>query len=132
MRVLFAATAMVTLLAQFAMPWILLIIHGGQSDDPENFPLAILLTRITMPYLTCMSVAALLSGVLNSAGRFILSAGAPTLLNICLIIASFASFAPAEVAKAAGETHLNARNPGHNCSIGYADQHHGEPVFSQL
>lgn len=101
MRVLFAATAMVTLLAQFAMPWILLIIHGGQSDDPENFPLAILLTRITMPYLTCMSVAALLSGVLNSAGRFILSAGAPTLLNICLIIASFVSFAPAEVAKAA-------------------------------
>lgn len=101
MRVLFAATAALTLLAQFAMPWILLVIHGGQSDDPENFPLAILLTRITMPYLTCMSIAALLSGVLNSAGRFILSAGAPTVLNICLIISSFASFSPTEVAKAA-------------------------------
>lgn len=101
MRVLFAATAALTLLAQFAMPWILLVVHGGQSDDPENFPLAILLTRITMPYLTCMSIAALLSGVLNSAGRFILSAGAPTIMNICLIISSFASISPAEVAKAA-------------------------------
>jgi len=101
MRVLFAATAGLTLLAQFAMPWILLVIHGGQADDAENFPLAILLTRITMPYLTFISIAALLSGVLNSAGRFILSAGAPTVLNICLIASSFVSFAPAEVAKAA-------------------------------
>jgi len=101
MRVLFAATAALTLIAQFAMPWVLLVIHGGQADDPENFPLAIFLTRITMPYLTCMSIAALLSGVLNSLERFILSAGAPILLNICLILSSFVSIAPAEVAKAA-------------------------------
>ena len=101
MRVLFAATAAITLLAQFAMPWIMLAIHGGQSEDAENFSLAILLTRITMPYLTCMSLAALFSGVLNSAGRFILSAGAPTILNICLILSGFVSIAPVEVAKAA-------------------------------
>ena len=101
MRVLFAATAALTLLAQFAMPWIMLVIHGGQADDAENFSLAILLTRITMPYLTCMSLAALLSGVLNSAGRFILSAGAPTIMNICLILSGFVSYAPATVAKAA-------------------------------
>ena len=101
MRVLFAATAAITLLAQFVMPWIMLAIHGGQSEDTENFSLAILLTRITMPYLTCMSLAALFSGVLNSAGRFILSAGAPTILNICLILSGFVSIAPVEVAKAA-------------------------------
>ena len=101
MRVLFAATAAITLLAQLAMPWIMLAIHGGQSEDAENFSLAILLTRITMPYLTCMSLAALFSGVLNSAGRFILSAGAPTILNICLILSGFVSIAPVEVAKTA-------------------------------
>lgn len=101
MRVLFAATAGVTLLAQFAMPWILLVFHGGQADDTENFNLAILLTRITMPYLTCMSIAALLSGVLNSAGRFILSAAAPTVLNICLIGSAFYSISPVDVAQAA-------------------------------
>ena len=89
MRVLFAFTAALTLLAQFAMPWILLVVHGGQSGDTENFNLAILLTQITMPYLTCMSIAALLSGVLNSSGRFILSAGVPILLNLSLIASLF-------------------------------------------
>ena len=101
MRVLFALTAALTLLAQFAMPWVLLLVHGGQSDDRENFELAILLTRITMPYLTCMSIAALLSGILNSTGRFFLSAAAPTLLNVCLIASAFVSYSPVETAKAA-------------------------------
>ncbi len=101
LRVLFAATALITLLAQLTMPYILLVFHGGQADDELHFNLAILLTQITMPYLTCMSIAALLSGVLNSAGRFILSAGVPIILNICLITASFVSFAPIVVAKAA-------------------------------
>jgi putative peptidoglycan lipid II flippase len=89
LRVLFAATAALTILAQVFMPWVLLLIHGGQADDPESYGLAVLLTRITMPYLTFMAIAALLSGVLNSAERFILSAGAPTLLNLSLIPAAF-------------------------------------------
>ncbi|MEO0449044.1 MAG: murein biosynthesis integral membrane protein MurJ [Pseudomonadota bacterium] len=88
MRGLFAATAALVIVAQFAMPWIMRVIHGGYAPESESFQLAILLTQITMPYLACMALAALLSGVLNSAGRFVLSAGAPTLLNICLICAA--------------------------------------------
>jgi len=101
LRVLFAATAVLTLAAQFAMPWILRVFHAGQVGDTVHFNLAILLTQITMPYLTCMSIAALLSGVLNSAGRFILSAGVPIILNLCLISAAFVSVSPVIVAKAA-------------------------------
>ena len=108
MRVLFAITAGLTILAQLAMPWLLLLVHGGQADDRENFELAILLTRITMPYLTCMSIAALLSGVLNSAGRFLLSAAAPTLLNICLIASAFVSVSPVVTAQAASVATLIA------------------------
>lgn len=88
MRGLFAATAALVIVAQLAMPWIMKVIHGGYEESSESFQLAILLTQITMPYLACMALAALLSGVLNSAGRFALSAGAPTLLNICLITAA--------------------------------------------
>ena len=88
MRGLFAATAALVIVAQLAMPWIMKVIHGGYDESSESFQLAILLTQITMPYLACMALAALLSGVLNSAGRFALSAGAPTLLNICLISAA--------------------------------------------
>ena len=91
LRVLFAATALLTILAQIFMPWVLLVIHGGQADDPESYAFAVLLTRITMPYLTFMAIGALMAGVLNSAERFILSAGAPTLLNLCLIPAAFIS-----------------------------------------
>lgn len=88
MRGLFAATAALVIVAQLAMPWIMKVIHGGYEETSESFQLAILLTQITMPYLACMALAALLSGVLNSSGRFVLSAGAPTLLNVFLITAA--------------------------------------------
>lgn len=94
LKVLFAATAALTILAQIFMPWVLLVIHGGQAGDTENYNLAVLLTRITMPYLTFMAIAALFSGVLNSLERFILSAGAPTLLNLCLIPAGLLGTTP--------------------------------------
>lgn len=101
LRVLFVITAALTIIAQLAMPWLLMLVHGGQADDTENYALAVFLTRITMPYLTCMSIAALMSGVLNSGGRFFLSAGVPTILNICLIASAFVSISPVETAKAA-------------------------------
>jgi putative peptidoglycan lipid II flippase len=101
MRVLFAATAGLTILAQVFMPWVLLLIHGGQADDAVHYNLAVFLTRITMPYLTFMALGALLSGVLNSSERFILSAGVPTILNLCLIPAAFVSNDPVLTAKAA-------------------------------
>ena len=88
MRGLFAATAALVIVAQLAMPWIMRVIHGGYETDSQSFTLAVLLTQITMPYLACMALSALLSGVLNSAGRFILSAGAPTVLNLFLIAAA--------------------------------------------
>ncbi len=88
LRALFAATAALTILAQLAMPLLMQLIHAGYSTTSESFQLAVLLTRITMPYLACMAIAALLSGVLNAAGRFILSAGAPTVLNVFLICAA--------------------------------------------
>jgi putative peptidoglycan lipid II flippase len=86
--VLLVVTAGVTILAQLAMPWIMLVVHGGYRNDPVHFPLAILMTQITMPYLTCMALAALLTGVLNTSGRFALAAFAPTFFNLCLLIAA--------------------------------------------
>ncbi len=94
LKVLFAATAALTILAQIFMPWVLLVIHGGQANDTENYNLAVLCTRITMPYLTFMAIGALFSGVLNSLERFVLSAGVPTLLNLCLIPAGLLGTTP--------------------------------------
>lgn len=82
-----AATLLITIAAQIAMPWIMLVIHAGYADQPEIFSFTIILTQITMPYLVGMSASALFSGVLNTAGRFALSAAAPVFLNLCILAA---------------------------------------------
>lgn len=82
---LITALLIFTALAEIAMPWLIYIIAPGFEDQPEKLDLAILLTRITFPYLACMSLVALLSGLLNSLGRFAAAAAVPILLNICLI-----------------------------------------------
>ncbi|MBI1385921.1 MAG: murein biosynthesis integral membrane protein MurJ [Rhizobiales bacterium] len=76
-----------TAVAQIAMPWLVLAITPGFAASPEKFDLAVLLTRITFPYLLCMSLVALLSGLLNALRRFWAAAAAPILLNIVLIAA---------------------------------------------
>lgn len=91
LRVLFAATALIVILAQLAMPWIMTGLMGAYDDQPEIVQLGVVLTQITMPYLTFMALSALFSGVLNAAGRFSFSAGAPTLLNICIIAAALSA-----------------------------------------
>jgi putative peptidoglycan lipid II flippase len=88
MATLAAATILITLVAEFAMPWLMRwVINPGYVHDPAKFQLAVLLTRVSMPYLPFMAIVAHLSGVLNARGRFIFSALAPTLLNLCMLAA---------------------------------------------
>lgn len=82
MASLAAATIVITVVCQLAMPWLMMLISPGFAADPAKYKLAVLLTQITMPYLPCMAIVAHLSGVLNARNRFILSAGAPILLNL--------------------------------------------------
>ncbi len=82
-----------TAVAEIAMPWLVMAIAPGFVSDPAKFDLTVLLTRIAFPYLLCLSLVALLSGVLNSVGRFTAAAAAPILLNIVLIAALGVAFA---------------------------------------
>lgn len=70
-----------------AMPWLMAVLAPGFLEDPAKYDLAVALTQIAFPYLLCMSLVALLSGVLNSMHRFWAAAAAPILLNIVLISA---------------------------------------------
>ena len=85
LSVLLAALLITTAVAELAMPWLMYAIAPGFADTAEKFDLAVLLTRIAFPYLLCMSLVALLSGVLNALGRFAVAAAAPILLNVVLI-----------------------------------------------
>ncbi|WP_084169113.1 murein biosynthesis integral membrane protein MurJ [Brevundimonas aveniformis] len=80
-------TVILTIVAQLAMPWLMMAINIGFLDDPDRFRLAVILTQITMPYLPCMAIAALLSGVLNARGRFIVSGAYPILMNLIMLAA---------------------------------------------
>ncbi|MET0688349.1 MAG: lipid II flippase MurJ, partial [Methyloceanibacter sp.] len=75
----------VTVLAEIAMPWLMLVLAPGFRSDPAKFDLAVLLARIALPYLVCMSLVALYAGVLNALGRFAIAAFTPSLLNVLLI-----------------------------------------------
>ena len=68
-------------------PSIIHILAPGFATTPERMELAITFTRITFPYILFISLAAHLSGVLNSFDRFAAAAGVPILLNIVMISA---------------------------------------------
>ena len=73
-----------TVIALFAMPWLVIAMASGFLAD-ERFDLAIDYGRIAFPYVLIISLAALLSGLLNATGRFAAAAAAPVLLNVLFI-----------------------------------------------
>ncbi|SRR6056297_103323 len=95
-----------TLLAQVFMPWLVLAMAAGFAGD-ERLPLAVAFGRIAFAYILFISLAALLSGVLNATGRFAAAAAAPLLLNIVLI----AAIVLAEMTDAQGMAIAGAGDP---------------------
>ena len=79
------------------MPWLMLLLAPGFAADPPKLALAVLLARIALPFLLCMSLVALYSGVLNALGRFAVAAFAPSLLNVVLIAVLVALIAIGDV-----------------------------------
>ena len=76
----------VTALAEIAAPFfVATIIAPGFVDDPAKFDLTVLLTRVMFPYLACMSLVAMLSGILNALHRYFVAAFAPVVLNVILV-----------------------------------------------
>lgn len=73
-----------TLVAQLFMPWMIYALASGFAGQ-EQFVLSVEFGRIVFPYILFISLAALLSGVLNATGRFAAAAAAPVLLNVILV-----------------------------------------------
>lgn len=75
-------------LAMIFMPALVWATAGGFYGD-ARFDLTVGYGRIVFPYILLISLAALFSGALNTAGHFAAAAAAPVLLNI-LVCASMA------------------------------------------
>jgi putative peptidoglycan lipid II flippase len=75
-------------LAMLVMPWVVdYFLPENFPTDDASFDTAVMLARVTFPYLMFMSLATLIAAILNSLSRFAAAAAAPVLLNICLITA---------------------------------------------
>ncbi len=87
LSVLLVALLLLTIAAEIAMPWIMLVFAPGFAEDPQKFAWAVEFTRIAFPYLLFISLTALQAAILNSLGRFFPGAAAPVMLNVTLIVA---------------------------------------------
>ena len=83
---MFAVVAAFCILLQGLMPWIMPWLLSAWREDAGVMRAAVTATQLAMPYLACMTIASLLSGVLNTAGRFALSAAVPVFLNLCTLV----------------------------------------------
>ncbi|MER8678179.1 MULTISPECIES: murein biosynthesis integral membrane protein MurJ [unclassified Mesorhizobium] len=84
--VLFTALLALTIVMELAMPLIVrYLVAPGFADTPGKFETTVLLATIMFPYLICMSLAAMMAGMLNSLRRYFAAAVAPAFLNIILI-----------------------------------------------
>jgi putative peptidoglycan lipid II flippase len=69
------------------MPEIISILAPGFADHPDKMLLTIALSYFTMPYLFFIALASLYAGVLNSCGKFAITAALPIVLSSIMILA---------------------------------------------
>ncbi len=68
-------------------PWMVWAMASGLPA--AGFDAAVWMTRFMFPYIGCMSMVALSSGILNTYKRFAIPAATPVLLNVCTIAAAW-------------------------------------------
>ncbi len=81
---LFVILSVFSVLGVVFMPALVWVMASGFAAD-ERFSLAVIYGRIAFPYILMISLAALVSGLLNANSRFLAAAAAPVLLNLVFI-----------------------------------------------
>jgi putative peptidoglycan lipid II flippase len=73
------------LIIEIIMPLFVFLIAPGFDGNYQKMELAVILTRITFPFLMFISLASFFSAILNSHNKFAIASAAPIILNILLI-----------------------------------------------
>ena len=82
---LFASQVVLLALALAFTPQVIAVLAPGFSREPQQFALAVSLTRITFPYLLLITLVTLWGGILNALHRFAAASAAPILLNLAMM-----------------------------------------------
>ncbi len=85
LAMLLAILLLFSALAMIAMPWLVATIVAPMFEDSAKIEITVVMARIMFPYLLCMSLVAMLSGILNSMRLYFLAAIVPVLLNVILV-----------------------------------------------
>ncbi len=84
-NLLFLGLLFLVLAIELFMPLFVKLIAPGFTQDPEKIELAIILTRITFPFLMFVSLSSFFAAILNSHNKFAAASAAPIILNLVLI-----------------------------------------------
>ncbi|HEU0198181.1 MAG TPA: murein biosynthesis integral membrane protein MurJ [Nevskiaceae bacterium] len=88
---------LVTIVGTAAAPLLMMLFAPGFGWGTPKHDLGVHMLHLTFPYLLLISLTALMSGVLNSYGKFAIPAATAVLLNICMIAAIFIDSKTVEV-----------------------------------
>lgn len=83
---LFVVLLIFSALGMIGMPVLVWAMASGFAGD-MRFELAVFYGRIAFPYILLISLAALISGLLNANRRYLAAAAAPVFLNVVFILA---------------------------------------------
>jgi putative peptidoglycan lipid II flippase len=78
----------ITVAGILVSPWLVDLLAEQFHGTPGKFELTVLLNRWIFPYILLVSLAALCQALLNAHHRFAISAAAPILLNVALIVSA--------------------------------------------
>ncbi len=86
---LFYVLLIFTAVVELIMPLLMFLLAPGFDSIPGKLELTTSLSRITFPFLMCVSLVSLYSGMLNSLGRFWAAAFVPVILNVSMIVSLY-------------------------------------------
>ncbi|HSB11271.1 MAG TPA: murein biosynthesis integral membrane protein MurJ [Blastocatellia bacterium] len=91
--ILIVVLGILVILGIIFAPQVVTAIAGGLQNDKEKFDLTVRLTRIMMPFILLVALAAQAMGVLNARDRFGIPALASTFFNVGSIVGGLAAAA---------------------------------------
>ncbi len=74
-----------TVVMEFTMPYVIGVLAPGFSEEDGRAEAAIMLARLTIPYLPMISLVAFWAALTNANNRFLGGAAAPIILNLMLM-----------------------------------------------
>lgn len=86
MSTLLAVLLALCVVGWLTTPWLVRAFAAGFAKVPGKIELTVLLTRVMLPFLPVVALAAAAMGMLNARGKFAVPALAPTMLNLGMIV----------------------------------------------